>query len=90
MDVMGNTAARVMLREGVAVDDLLWSCERFYMEEQAESLGGGDHHDHARRSAKYVLAVCFRNGEIHLMRGYDDCIPQVMQTIHSDRRTRNR
>ena len=33
MDVMGNTVGRSVLREGVPVTDLAWSCERFNMEE---------------------------------------------------------
>ena len=29
----------------------------------------------------FVMAACFKNGDIHLVRSYDDVIPQVSLTF---------
>ena len=89
MDIQGNTVGRVVLREGVPVTDLSWNCERFNMEEQSES--GTDQQPRPGSQGAtapclrpdgrpYVLAVSFKNGEILLMRVFDDVIPQLIQT----------
>ena len=79
-------------RDGVSVLDLAWNCERFNMEEQPSSSGvGGDpsgsvappgRNGSSRRphGSPYLLAVSFENGEIFLMRVFDDLIPQVINT----------
>ena len=77
MDIMGNTVGRSTLKNGVPVTSLTWNCERFNMEEQSEAAKNGNN---ARPDGRpFVLAVGFKNGEVHLLRSYDDLIPQIIE-----------
>eukprot|EP00095_Tigriopus_kingsejongensis_P002723 maker-scaffold1696_size30952-snap-gene-0.10 protein:Tk02723 transcript:maker-scaffold1696_size30952-snap-gene-0.10-mRNA-1 annotation:"tubby-related protein 4-like isoform x2" len=78
MDLTGNMVTRVSQRPDVPIVELAWNCERFNMEEQAEAAL----HPKGKRpdGSSYLLAICLKDGDIHLARSYDDVIPQV---IHS-------
>ena len=45
MDIHGNNVGKSNLRPGVPINEMVWNCERFNMEEPGEQhhLGGGLH-----------------------------------------------
>ncbi|XP_064474099.1 tubby-related protein 4-like isoform X2 [Ornithodoros turicata] len=80
-DVHGEEVAQLRLVEGAAIVGMTWSCEKFKMEETdgeppanaVPTLKGAD-------SKMYILAVCFSNGVIHIMKNYDDVSPTIINT----------
>ena len=79
MDVHGNIVNKVSISLDTGITDLQWSCEKFVMEEREQggrgqetvlSRGGSGSRDH-------TLAICFKNGDIKLVSGYDDVSPTV-------------
>lgn len=75
MDLTGNMVNRVVQKVGVPIVELAWNCERFNMEEQNETAT----HPKGKRpdGSSHLLAVCHKDGEIHLIHSYDDILPQV-------------
>ena len=59
----------------VSVQHLVWNCEKFNMEERDDTTN--PFVDNKFNSRICVLAVCFVNGDIKLLRNYDDVAPQV-------------
>ncbi len=79
MDVHGNPVTRVELSPGLQITGLTWNCEKFNMEEREESqLIQPPPPRHEQKDN--VLAVCFKNGDIKMMRGYDDVSPVHIHT----------
>ena len=79
MDVHGNPVTRVELHPGVQISSLTWNCEKFNMEEREDSQQQQQHQRH-QQQRDHVLAVCFKNGDIKMMRGYDDVSPVHIHT----------
>jgi hypothetical protein len=79
MDVHGNPVTRVELNPGLQITGLTWNCEKFNMEEREESQLT-QQLQQQRPPRDNVLAVCFRNGDIKMMRGYDDLSPVLIHT----------
>ncbi|KAL1487301.1 hypothetical protein MTO96_008085 [Rhipicephalus appendiculatus] len=69
---------------------MAWSCEKFKMEEadddnsRTAAASNGDASSvppaQAPESKLSVLAVCFSNGAIHVMKNYDDISPTIINT----------
>lgn len=78
MDVHGNIISKVCLLPEVAITELVWNCEKFNMEERDDTTNPFvDNRFHSRLCC---LAVCFSNGDIKLLRSYDDVSPQLLHT----------
>ena len=75
MDVHGNTVTRVNIHQDVLIWDLVWNSEKFNMEERDDT--SNPFVDNRFSSRLCVLAVCFKNGDIKLIRSYDDVNPIV-------------
>jgi hypothetical protein len=83
MDVHGNPITRVELTPGIQITTLTWNCEKFNMEEREDSQQQQQQQQQQQRvhqQRENVLAVCFKNGDIKLMRGYDDVSPVHIHT----------
>uniref|UniRef100_T1J4N8 Uncharacterized protein n=1 Tax=Strigamia maritima TaxID=126957 RepID=T1J4N8_STRMM len=84
MDVHGTMVAQVGVMDDMAIVGMTWSCEKFKMEEtEDDSADAGD----SKRSTTFrmngrnvVLAVCFRNGVVYIMKNYDDLTPIIIHT----------
>ncbi|KAK8762209.1 hypothetical protein V5799_026524, partial [Amblyomma americanum] len=84
-DMHGELVAQVTLNEDAAIVAMAWSCEKFKMEEadddRAASTGDASVPPaQAPESKLSVLAVCFSNGAIHVMKNYDDISPTIINT----------
>nr|XP_022905081.1 tubby-related protein 4-like [Onthophagus taurus] len=76
MDVHGAMVSQVQLIADVGISHMAWSCEKFKMEE-------GDDNDPGVTNAaerKFVLAVSFENGNIYLLKTFDDVSPIQITT----------
>ncbi|KAI1308650.1 Tubby-related protein 4 [Halotydeus destructor] len=90
--VNGTMVTQVPVREGVQITSLIWSCEKFKMEDTEEinpgadsgqQRGNGDGTSGGQGSSRnhdYCLAVCFADGHLYLMRSYDDLFPVIVRT----------
>ncbi|KAL5284027.1 TULP4 family protein [Megaselia abdita] len=76
MDVHGAMVSQVHLCNDVGITSMAWSCEKFKMEEAEENEPGVT--NASKRS--FVLAVCFQNGNIFLLKSYDDILPIQIKT----------
>ncbi|XP_011309867.1 tubby-related protein 4 isoform X2 [Fopius arisanus] len=75
MDVHGAMVSEVQLSGGIT--SMAWSAEKFKMEEGDDDLSGNIiQHDERR----YVLAVCLIDGNIIMLRSYDDVSPITIKT----------
>ena len=72
IQVNGTVVSQVTVRDGVSIASMSWSCEKFKMEDTDESSNEG------KRGMEYVLAVCFADGVVYLMKNYDDIFPAVI------------
>ncbi|KAH7948204.1 hypothetical protein HPB52_019332 [Rhipicephalus sanguineus] len=89
-DMHGELVAQVTLNEDAAIVAMAWSCEKFKMEEaddensRTAAASNGDASSvppaQAPESKLSVLAVCFSNGAIHVMKNYDDISPTIINT----------
>ncbi|XP_065293855.1 tubby-related protein 4 [Dermacentor albipictus] len=88
-DMHGELVAQVTLNEDAAIVAMAWSCEKFKMEEadddnRTAAASSGDASSvppaQAPESKISVLAVCFSNGAIHVMKNYDDISPTIINT----------
>nr|XP_040583533.1 tubby-related protein 4-like [Lepeophtheirus salmonis] len=82
LDIEGNTVANIVLKSGFPISDLVWSCEKFNMEEQQQKMAAENKLSGMLKTngKSFVLAVCFKTGDIFLMRSYDDVVSQVIHT----------
>ncbi|XP_042896418.1 tubby-related protein 4 isoform X2 [Parasteatoda tepidariorum] len=88
IDVHGTIVAEVNLQSESPIASMAWSCEKFKMDESYEddrhSFAYSNKSDEKNSSPTIdkpsVLAVCFTNGTINLMRSYDDLLPTVIET----------
>ncbi|KAL2714540.1 tubby-related protein 4-like isoform X1 [Vespula squamosa] len=75
MDVHGAMVSEVQLAAGVT--SMAWSAEKFTMEEGDEDVTS----DRSRRDERnYVLAVCLADGNIVMLRSFDDVSPITIRT----------
>ncbi|XP_043486232.1 tubby-related protein 4 isoform X1 [Polistes fuscatus] len=75
MDVHGAMVSEVQL--GAGVTSMAWSAEKFTMEEGDEDFTS----DRSRRDERnYVLAVCLADGNIVMLRSFDDVSPITIFT----------
>ncbi|CAB3388355.1 Hypothetical predicted protein, partial [Cloeon dipterum] len=75
MDVHGAMVSQIQLCQDFGpIVSMAWSCEKFKMEEN-ESDTTSPYHNRG-----FVLAVCFKNGNILLMKSFDDVSPIQLQT----------
>ncbi|XP_059488666.1 tubby-related protein 4 isoform X2 [Neocloeon triangulifer] len=75
MDVHGAMVSQIQLCQDYGpIVSMAWSCEKFKMEEN-ESDGASPYHNRG-----FVLAVCLKNGNILLMKSFDDVSPVQLQT----------
>lgn len=80
-DMHGEVVAQVTLVEDAAIVAMAWSCEKFKMEEaDEEQRSEAVPPTQAPESKLSVLAVCFSNGVIHVMKNYDDISPTIINT----------
>ncbi|XP_063981864.1 tubby-related protein 4 isoform X2 [Diachasmimorpha longicaudata] len=75
MDADGAMVSEVQLSGGIT--SMAWSAEKFRMEEGDDDLFGNVVQDDER---KYVLAVCLADGNIVMLRSYDDVSPITIKT----------
>ncbi|XP_023218060.1 tubby-related protein 4-like [Centruroides sculpturatus] len=78
IDVHGVVIAQVSVQENVSITAMSWSGEKFRMEDNDLEQKGDTVHLQEIQSS--VLAVCFKNGTIYLMKTYDDISPAVIIT----------
>ncbi|XP_046829624.1 tubby-related protein 4 isoform X1 [Vespa crabro] len=75
MDVHGAMVSEVQLAAGVT--SMAWSAEKFTMEEGDEDVTS----DRSRRDERnYILAVCLADGNIVMLRSFDDVSPITVRT----------
>lgn len=72
IQVNGTVVSQVTIREGVSIASMSWSCEKFKMEDTDEATNEG------KKNQDFVLAVCFTDGVIYLMKNFDDLFPTVV------------
>ncbi|XP_076651070.1 WD40 superfamily protein Tusp isoform X1 [Halictus rubicundus] len=75
MDVHGAMVSEVQLAAGVT--SMAWSAEKFIMEEGDDDLTSDRGH---RDERNYVLAVCLADGNIVMLRSFDDVSPITIRT----------
>ncbi|KZC12487.1 Tubby-related protein 4 [Dufourea novaeangliae] len=75
MDVHGAMVSEVQLAAGVT--SMVWSAEKFTMEEGDDDLTNDRSH---RDDRNYVLAVCLADGSIVMLRSFDDVSPITIRT----------
>ncbi|XP_006612337.1 tubby-related protein 4 isoform X2 [Apis dorsata] len=75
MDVHGAMVSEVQLAAGVT--SMAWSAEKFTMEEGDDDLTNDRSHKDDRN---YVLAVCLADGNIVMLRSFDDVSPITIRT----------
>ncbi|CAL7937475.1 unnamed protein product [Xylocopa violacea] len=75
MDVHGAMVSEVQLAAGVT--SMAWSAEKFTMEEGDDDLSNDRSH---RDDRNYVLAVCLADGNIVMLRSFDDVSPVTIRT----------
>ncbi|XP_026668440.1 tubby-related protein 4-like isoform X2 [Ceratina calcarata] len=75
MDVHGAMVSEVQLAAGVT--SMAWSAEKFTMEEGDDDLTNDKAH---RDDRNYVLAVCLADGNIVMLRSFDDVSPITIRT----------
>ncbi|XP_012254118.2 tubby-related protein 4 isoform X1 [Athalia rosae] len=75
MDVHGAMVSEVQL--AAAVTSMAWSAEKFKMEEGDDDITGSQCQQDER---SYVLAVCLADGNIVLLRSFDDVSPVTIRT----------
>ncbi|OAD54715.1 Tubby-related protein 4 [Eufriesea mexicana] len=75
MDVHGAMVSEVQLAAGVT--SMAWSAEKFTMEEGDDDLTNDRSHKDDRN---YVLAVCLADGNIIILRSFDDVSPITIRT----------
>ncbi|KAG7190950.1 hypothetical protein KM043_007001 [Ampulex compressa] len=75
MDVHGAMVSEVQLAAGVT--SMAWSAEKFTMEEGDDDLTNNRSH---RDDRNYVLAVCLADGNIVMLRSFDDVSPITIRT----------
>ncbi|XP_078053394.1 WD40 superfamily protein Tusp isoform X4 [Augochlora pura] len=75
MDVHGAMVSEVQLAAGVT--SMAWSVEKFTMEEGDDDLSNDRSH---RDDRNYVLAVCLADGNIVMLRSFDDVSPITIRT----------
>ncbi|XP_046475205.1 tubby-related protein 4 isoform X2 [Neodiprion pinetum] len=75
MDVHGAMVSEVQL--AAAVTSMAWSAEKFKMEEGDDDVTGSQCSQDER---SYVLAVCLADGNIILLRSFDDVSPVTIRT----------
>ncbi|CAD7089983.1 unnamed protein product [Hermetia illucens] len=76
MDVHGAMVSQVQLCSDVGITSMAWSCEKFKMEEGEDTEPGVT--NASKRT--FVLAVCFQNGYIYLLKSFDDVSPAHINT----------
>ncbi|XP_023288688.1 tubby-related protein 4 [Orussus abietinus] len=75
MDVHGAMVSEIQLAAGVT--SMAWSAEKFKMEEGDDDVGGNQLQQDER---SYVLAVCLADGNIVMLRSFDDVSPITIRT----------
>ncbi|KOX69458.1 Tubby-related protein 4 [Melipona quadrifasciata] len=75
MDVHGAMVSEVQLAAGVT--SMVWSAEKFTMEEGDDDLTNDRSHKDDRN---YVLAVCLTDGNIVMLRSFDDVSPITIRS----------
>ncbi|XP_015603782.1 tubby-related protein 4 [Cephus cinctus] len=75
MDVHGAMVSEVQLAAGVT--SMAWSAEKFKMEEGDDDVSGKQSQQDDR---SYVLAVCLTDGNIVMLRSFDDVSPITIRT----------
>ena len=91
--VNGTMVTQVPVRDGVAIVSLLWSCEKFKMEDTESESGANKDvstgtsnvnqsgtSNASHNSDNHCLAVTFADGHLYLMRSYDDIFPVIIRT----------
>ncbi|KAK3096559.1 hypothetical protein FSP39_001289 [Pinctada imbricata] len=88
--VMSSTGAmitQVIVNEGNEIVSMLWSCEKFNMDETESKSTSTNERDSqpsiaSSRSSSldHTLSLCFRSGTIFLMSNFDDICPRIIQT----------
>lgn len=74
IDVSGHIECEVTIKENVAITSMAWSCHKFKSDTKDEfpTIHADD--------MKSLLAVCFENGSIYLMKSFDDLSPVKIKT----------
>lgn len=67
--------AQVNIQEGNAITSMTWSCEKFKMEDNED-----DELNEASPPRTNVLAVSFIDGNVYIMKNYDDIFPIIIRT----------
>lgn len=87
MDVHGTMVAQVGIVDDVAIVGMAWSCEKFKMEETDDDESNGELRNQVQSPTRpdrgdrhVVMAVCFQNGVIYIMKNYDDLSPVIIHT----------
>lgn len=87
MTSQGAMVTQITILDGMEITSLLWSCEKFNMEETEDNKDCGvkvtdDTGDSSPTTDKpYTLAVCFKYGAIYFMSNYDDVCPKVVHSM---------
>ncbi|CAG5133813.1 unnamed protein product [Candidula unifasciata] len=80
MSSAGALVTQVAVHEGFEITSMAWSCEKFNMEEADAGKEGAEQAAKDDSTKSYILAVCFKYGDIFLMSGYDDVCPVMIYT----------
>ena len=70
--------AQVSIQEGIAITQMSWSCEKFKMDDTDEEQSNNNEIPSEEKT--YSLAVSFTDGNIYIMRNYDDIFPIIIRT----------
>ncbi|XP_053396039.1 tubby-related protein 4-like [Mercenaria mercenaria] len=87
MSSQGAMVTQVTVLEGMEITSILWSCEKFNMEEEesnhdtAQCEQGHDNSASTPADKSYTLAVCFKYGAIYFMTNYDDVCPKIVHSM---------
>ena len=68
--------AQVSIQEGIAINQMTWSCEKFKMDDTDEERTN----ESPAEDKTYSLAVSFIDGTIYIMRNYDDIFPIIIRS----------
>ncbi|UYV71480.1 TULP4 [Cordylochernes scorpioides] len=82
IDVNGFRVAEVTIMGGIALTAMCWSCNKFGVETEADSTTSSPEIVRPPPICYYtpLLAASFQNGDLYLMKNYDDISPIVLRT----------
>lgn len=86
MTSQGAMVTQITILESMEITSILWSCEKFNMEEEEgnhdnECDWNNDKNGASPVEKTYTLAVCFKYGAIYFMNNYDDLCPKVVHSM---------